>query len=104
MFQHTIQVSITPDQLVELVRSAIRDELAAYIPPRPEGPDLPEFLTRKQTAKLLSVSLPTLHEWAKDTEERSAILIPQKINGRVLYRRADVLAAMKEVRRLKKSN
>lgn len=92
---------MTPDQLGELVRGAVRSELATYTPPAPEGSDLPELLTRRQTSDTLQVSLTTLHDWALDTEERSAVLLPLKINGRVRYRRVDVLAALKQPRRFK---
>lgn len=95
------QIQVTPDQLTELIRGAVRSELANYTPPAPAGANLPELLTRKQTASQLQVSLTTLHEWAKDTEDRPAILVPLKINGQVRYRRADVLAALKETRRFK---
>ncbi len=101
MFQQVIQINLTPDQLGELVQKAVRSELANYTPPAPEGSDLPEWLTRKQAAEWLQVSLTTLHDWAKDTDDRPAVLVPLKINGRVLYRRADVLAALKESRRFK---
>ena len=95
------QIQVTPDQLTELVRVAVRSELANYTPPAPIGAELPDLLTRKQAAAHLQVSLTTLHAWANDTDERNAILIPQHINGRVRYRRADVLAAIKETRRFK---
>lgn len=100
-FLTTTQITITPDQLTELVRGAVRSELANYTPPAPKGADLPDLLTRRQTADVLQVSLTTLHEWAKDTDDRPAVLVPRKINGRVRYQRADVLNALKESRRFK---
>ncbi|MFD2569965.1 helix-turn-helix transcriptional regulator [Spirosoma soli] len=101
MYGTVTQINVTPDQLTELVRIAVRSELATYTPPVPEGSDLPELLTRRQTADHIGVSLTTLHEWAQDTDGRPAVLVPLKINGRVRYRRADVLAALKESRRFK---
>ena len=98
------QIQVTPDQLTELVRVAVRSELANFTPPAPIGADLPDYLTRKQTASTLQVSLTTLHDWAKDTDDRGAVLVPLKINGRVRYQRADVLAALKESRRYKSTN
>jgi len=94
------QLHPTPE-LLESFRAVVRAELANYTPPAPQGSTMPELLTRRQTAEVLQVSLTTLHAWAQDSHERPAVLIPQKINGRVRYRRADVLAAMKEVRRHK---
>lgn len=104
MYGTVTQIQITPDQLTELVRGAVRSELANYTPPAPKGADLPDLLTRRQTAETLQVSLTTLHEWAKDTDERPAVLIPRKINGRVRYQRADVLNALKETRRFKSAS
>ncbi|WP_020605661.1 helix-turn-helix domain-containing protein [Spirosoma spitsbergense] len=101
MYGTITQIQITPDQLTELVRGAVRSELATYTPPPPVGADLPELLTRRQTADRFQVSLTTLHDWAKDSDDRPAVLVPLKINGRVRYRRADVLAALKESRRFK---
>ena len=102
MQYHTvIQIEMTPDELGQFLDYRLAKALSNYTPPAPVEADLPELLTRKQTAQQLQVSLTTLHEWAKDTEDRGAILVPLKIKGRVLYRRASVLAALKEVRRFK---
>ncbi len=104
MYGTITQINVTPDQLTELVRVAVRSELANYTPPAPVGADLPDYLTRKQTASTLQVSLTTLHDWAKDTDERPAVLVPLKVAGRVRYQRADVLAALKESRRFKSNS
>ena len=103
MYGTVVQVQVTPDQLTELVRVAVRSELANYTPPAPAGADLPDLLTRRETANYLRVSLTTLHEWAKDTDDRPALLVPRQMNGRVRYRRDDVLTLQKEHRRFKKS-
>jgi hypothetical protein len=101
MYGTVTQIQITPDQLTELVRGAVRSELANYTPPAPEGSTLPDLLTRRQTADVLQVSLTTLHDWATDTDDRPAVLVPRKINGRVRYQKADVLAALKQPRRFR---
>lgn len=103
MYGTITQIQVTPEQLTELVRVAVRSELANYTLPIPEGFDLPDLLTRRQTSETLQVSLTTLHDWATDTAERTAVLIPLKINGRVRYRKTDVLAALKQPRRFKQS-
>ena len=92
---------MTPEQLTELFDSRLAKALATYTLPVPIGSQLPEYMTRRQTAETLHVSLTTLHSWANDSDERPAVLVPQKIGGRVRYHRADVLAAMKEHRRFK---
>lgn len=104
MYGTITQINVTPDQLTELIRGAVRSELANYTPPAPIGVDLPDYLTRKQTASTLQVSLTTLHDWAKDTDDRPAVLVPLKVAGRVRYQRADVLAALKQSRRFKSTS
>lgn len=101
MYGTVVQITMTPEQLGQLFDERLQKALANYTPPAPEGSDLPELLTRRQTSYTLQVSLTTLHDWAQDTHERPAVLLPLKINGRVRYRRADVLAALKQPRRFK---
>ena len=101
MYSTQTVVHLTPDQLEEIVERAIKKQLNTFVPPVPEGANLPELLTRKQAAEALQVSLTTLHFWAKDTPERLAILVPFKVGNRVRYRRENVLMALKESRRFK---
>jgi excisionase family DNA binding protein len=44
-----------------------------------------EYLTRKEVARLLRVSLPTIHEWTS-----SGFLISHKIGNRVLFKPEEV--------------
>ncbi|TAE22350.1 MAG: DNA-binding protein [Cytophagales bacterium] len=90
MHQQIISLQPSPE-LLEQFRAIMREELAAYVPPAPVVPDLPEYPTRQQTARKLQVSLVTLNAWAKPTDERPAVLLPVRVNGRVRYRRDDVL-------------
>jgi len=101
MYGTVIQLTMTPEQLSQLFDERLAKALANYGSTVPEVSSLPELMTRKQTAEKLQVSLTTLHEWAKDAIDRPAVLIPLKINGRVRYRREDVLRALKESRRFK---
>jgi hypothetical protein len=101
MYGTVTQIQVTPDQLTELVRGAVRQELANYTPPAPVGAELPDLLTRREVKDYLRISFTTLHEWAKDTDDRAALLVPQTINGRVRYRRDDVLRLQQEHRRFK---
>lgn len=84
---------MTPADLDALVRQAIREELKSYVPPTPPVNDLPDYLTRKQVAELLQVSLTSLHEWVK-----LGILKPVRINSRVRFRREDIQAALGDPR------
>lgn len=51
-----------------------------------------EYLTRKQTAELLQVSLVTLNNWSKNKT-----LTPYSIGNRVYYRHKDILDSMKPI-------
>lgn len=55
-----------------------------------------EYLTRKETAQRLHISLPTLNEYTKSGKLRA-----YRIHGRVLYRKDDVDAALTAVQPLK---
>tara|TARA_R110002020_G_scaffold440922_4_gene651609 strand:- start:826 stop:1113 length:288 start_codon:yes stop_codon:yes gene_type:complete len=63
--------------------------------PLPIEPDL-EFLTRKKTAKLLDISLPTLNSWTK-----KGAVPALRIQDSVRYRKEDVINSLEEVRTLK---
>ncbi|MEO1517678.1 MAG: helix-turn-helix domain-containing protein [Bacteroidota bacterium] len=52
----------------------------------------PEYLTRKDVAKLLSISLVTLNDWRK-----KGILKAYKIGNRVYFKRKEIEAAMTEI-------
>jgi excisionase family DNA binding protein len=49
------------------------------------------FLSRKELAKLLKVSLPTLHEWTKE-----GLLKSYRIGNRILFKECEVLQALTE--------
>lgn len=54
------------------------------------------YLSRKDTAEQLCVSLPTLHDWTK-----SGIIKAYRIGGRVLYKFSEIEDACVEVRTLR---
>ena len=71
----------TPTELAELIFQGVEKRLAAFEKNfQPKEPD--EFLTRKQAADLLSISLACLHEWGN-----KGLLKPMKKGGRTYYSR-----------------
>jgi len=86
------QLSPTPE-LLDSIRDIVRTEIFSSQPPRSE---LPEYLTRKETAELLRISLVTLNEWSKNGSLQSL-----RINGRIRYKRNEVASALSEVKNLK---
>ena len=51
-----------------------------------------KLLTRKDTAKFLCISLPTLHEWTK-----TGVVIAHRIGNRVLYKQDEVHQALSQI-------
>lgn len=63
----------------------------------PEPPQLNKYLTRHETAEMLKISLVTLN-----TATNRGDLTGYKMGNRVLYDRAEVLAAIENMRRFRK--
>jgi excisionase family DNA binding protein len=53
---------------------------------------LPEWLTRREAAALLRISLATLHRMI-----RAGVLQPYKLLGSIRFRRSDLLAAYRPI-------
>jgi excisionase family DNA binding protein len=79
---------LSPIPLTELesaIAKTVEQILDKRLTNQPE-PDRDELITRDETAQLLRVTLPTLHNWTKQG------LIPHyKISSRVRYKRAEVM-------------
>ena len=78
---------MTADQLSEMIRESLRDELR-QLHPEPSA----ETLTRRETARRLRISLVTLNDWVNRGRIRA-----HKIGGRVLFRDSDVEAALHRI-------
>ncbi|RZJ99556.1 MAG: DNA-binding protein [Flavobacterium sp.] len=84
------QIFLTGVDLNELLGKIgqLIDERLSKLPPDPEKPPF-KFISRAEVAKLLKISLPTLHDWTK-----LGILQSYKIGNRVLYKLAEVEQAL----------
>jgi excisionase family DNA binding protein len=75
---------ITPEQLTETILNGVRNQLNElkkdFTPKEPE-----DFLTRMETAKLLKISLTTVHEWAN-----TGILKMYKVGNRTYFSRKEI--------------
>ena len=78
---------LTADQLSEMIRESLRDELQQFRPARPKSET--KYLTRQETARRLRISLVTLTDWVNRGK-----ICAHKIGGRVLFRDSDVEAAL----------
>ncbi len=96
--QHEIILNgISFDQLQDSFRTIVQTEvqkIASGITTNPEPS--PEFITRNETAKILGVSLPTLHIWTK-----AGIIPAHRIGTRIRYKRTDVYNSLKNVEPIK---
>ena len=86
--------STTKEQLADMMREVVQTELANLIPQSNISSD--ELLTRKQVAEMLSISLPTLHEWTKEGTIKA-----YRIGRAVRYKHDDVQNALKEISSIK---
>lgn len=98
MHQTWITIHVTLDEMRQMwredMRLVMKSGLAEYSPSPSQSLNLPDFLTRKESAKLLRISLVTLHSWSRNIDDRPAIITPIRINGRVRYKRDEVLALL----------
>lgn len=86
--------STTKEEFVDLMRAVIQSELASFKPHQENNTTT--FYTRKDVAKMLNISLPTLSEWTKD-----GIITAHRIGSRVRYKYEDIQQALKEINTLK---
>ncbi len=82
---------MTADQLSEMIRESLRDELQRLRPIIHPKTDT-KYLTRHETARRLRISLVTLTDWVNRGK-----ICAHKIGGRVLFRDSDVEAALNRI-------
>jgi excisionase family DNA binding protein len=88
---------ITFDELKESFKSIVQIEVQKIVSGLTTAQEpAPELITRKETAQILGISLPTLNEWTKN-----GTLPAQRIGTRVRYNRANVYNSLKDVETLK---
>jgi len=97
MQNEIILSGISFEQLQDSLRTIVQSEVQKIVsglstPPEPG----PKLITRKETAYILGISLPTLNEWTKN-----GTLPAQRIGTRVRYQRAIVYASLKDVEIIK---
>lgn len=84
-----IQVfDLTPDELKENILKDLRlelNELSLNLQPPKEE----EYLTRKEVATMLKISLVTLHDWNK-----KKILNPYRLGNLIRYKRSEIDQAL----------
>jgi hypothetical protein len=75
---------VTPQQLTETILKGVENQIndlkKSFTPKEPE-----DFLTRMETAKLLKISLTTIHEWSN-----TRILKMYKVGNRTYFSRKEI--------------
>ncbi len=88
---------ITVETLSDIIRETVQEEVGRSQSQTPINSDMDEnYLTRKETADRLRVSLVTLTEWVNRSRLKA-----YKIGGRVLFRESEVEAALSQIVPLK---
>ncbi|WP_035360623.1 helix-turn-helix domain-containing protein [Dyadobacter alkalitolerans] len=87
--------SISGEELDVIIQNSVVRALQEWKLPEPKIA-VPEYTTRKEVAKLLKVSLPTLDDYIK-----RGLITAVRIGGRVRIKREEVERSMIEVKSLK---
>jgi excisionase family DNA binding protein len=97
MTNEIILSGISFEQLQDSIKTIVQCEvqkIVSGLTPAPEP--APELITRKETALILGISLPTLNDWTK-----TGIIPAQRIGTRIRYQRTSVYASLKDIETLK---
>lgn len=89
MVQSIVFEKVELSDFKKIIEEAIDKKMNELISPKEKGLTL---LSRKETAKLLCISLPTLHDWTK-----SGIVKAHRIGNRVLYKLEEVTQALSQI-------
>jgi excisionase family DNA binding protein len=80
--------NITAEELQELIRSVIKEELQILLPKRGESRNL----TRNEVAAFLKISLPTLQRYTQ-----LGVIKGFRIGTRILYKLEDIEESLKSI-------
>ena len=88
---------ISLEELQNTIQQIVSNEVqrAVDILTPPSSAD-PNFLTRRETADILGISLVTLHEWTKN-----GVIPAKRIGTRIRYDKQQVYDSLKDIKTLK---
>jgi excisionase family DNA binding protein len=75
--------------IAECVSQSVKEEMKSLTAPA----ELSNILTRQDTAKILNISLPTLHDYTK-----RGLIKAHRLGSKVRYKRDEVHAALQQIR------
>lgn len=89
--ENLILSPITIGELTTVISETVSNEVNRILSLQKQ-PQQPEYFTRKETAKLLGISLVTLNSWQKNG------LVPAyRINTRVRFKKEDVFKSLSKI-------
>lgn len=91
--RNIILCTFSLDEFKETVTSIFKKELSELIPNSVPQED---YITRKEAAELLKVSLPTLSVWSK-----KGILSAYRIHNSIRFRKSEIESAIVKIRDIK---
>jgi excisionase family DNA binding protein len=96
MEQQSLFSQLFLNELKNVFTGVVKAEITSHQQPVTVNDQSQTFLTRKETAALLGVSLPTLHHWTVEGK------VPAyRIGTRVRYKRAEVEQSLHLIRTVK---
>ena len=81
---------ISLDEFKSTTAQEVEERIQKFL--NKKEPEETQYLTRKGCALLLSISLPTLHDWCK-----KGILNPYRIGNRVYFKPDEIEKSLKQI-------
>ena len=94
VMDRTVLTTISIEEFRGIIEDVVDKVLTKKMPKKDDFRET--FLTREETAKILNVTLMTLHNW-----NNKGILIANKIGNKVLFRESDVKRALTNMDEIK---
>ena len=94
--EQVLLTSVPIADLEGIVARAIQDQLSDFLKAATTAPDPDELITRKQAAKYLGISLPTLHGYTV-----RGIIPAHRIGSGVRYKKGELLNCLLKVQTVK---
>ena len=87
---------LSDEEFKGILTEVVKEQLNEFASHQKQVDTLPEYLTRREVASYFRISLVTLHNWVKSGKLQS-----YKINGRIRFKRSEIIAALEQVKNLK---
>ncbi|WP_312323434.1 helix-turn-helix domain-containing protein [Soonwooa sp.] len=88
---NTVRIEVNGLDITALAEKldTLTNVLTGQTAPEPSTPENNNLITRRETAKILGVTLPTVIDW-----EKKGIITGYRIGNRIRYKEAEILEAV----------